>query len=87
MNEMVLICGNAAADRFTPAHRHAGLVPAWHGSSTPLPHACPNSYIEPACQSRVQPHGELAKHRNALTTGDANYELGAFSGEITHGQP
>lgn len=84
---MVLICSDAAAERVTHSRRHAGVVPARHGSSTLLPHACANSDVETACQSRIHPYGELANHRIGLTTGDANYEVAAFSGEITRGQP
>lgn len=84
---MVVICSDDAADRFTPSRRHAGVVPAWHASSTPLPHACPYRHVETAFQSRIQSYGELANHWIALTTGDANYELAVFRGGLTRGQP
>ena len=86
-NEMVLICSDDAADRFTPSRRHAGVTPGRHGRSTPLPHACPNSDVETACHTHIQPYVELANHWVPLTPGDAEYELAVVRGGISRAQP
>lgn len=84
---MVLICSDDAADRFTPSCHHAGVTPGWHGRSTPLPHARPNSDAETACHTHNQPYGELANHWIALTPGDTDDELAVVRGGISRAQP